>query len=65
MSFKCNENFPASQEKFLSFVMMPSGTNGGNIEAGSNVYTAQLTFKSSVSFIQLVFNYHISYKAGY
>ncbi|XP_078310950.1 uncharacterized protein LOC111136197 isoform X3 [Crassostrea virginica] len=41
-------NISASQEKFLSFVMMPSGTNGGNIEAGSNVYTAQLTFKSSV-----------------
>lgn len=42
--------FPlASEERFLSFVAVPSGTNGGNLEAGHNVYTSQLYFASTVS----------------
>lgn len=42
--------FPlASEEMFLSFVTVPSGTNGGNLEAGHNVYTSQLYFASTVS----------------
>ncbi|XP_052705818.1 limbin-like isoform X1 [Crassostrea angulata] len=38
----------ASEEMFLSFVTVPSGTNGGNLEAGHNVYTSQLYFASTV-----------------
>lgn len=42
--------FPlASEERFLSFVAVPSGTNGGNLEAGHNVYTSQLYIASTVS----------------
>lgn len=42
--------FPlASEERFLSFVAVPSGANGGNLEAGHNVYTSQLYFASTVS----------------
>lgn len=42
--------FPlASEERFLSFVTVPSGTNGGNLAAGHNVYTSQLYFASTVS----------------
>lgn len=57
--------FPlASEERFLSFVAVPSGTNGGNLEAGHNVYTSQLYFASTVSSPHVIL-YHQTNKSMY
>lgn len=57
--------FPlASEERFLSFVVVPSGTNGGNLEAGHNVYTSQLYFASTVSSPHVIL-YHQTNKSMY
>ncbi|XP_061180109.1 trichohyalin-like [Saccostrea echinata] len=37
-------NLSAGEERYLSFIATPSGTNGGNLQAGDNIYKGQLYF---------------------
>ncbi|XP_056006535.1 trichohyalin-like isoform X2 [Ostrea edulis] len=47
--FKWNPgNILASEERYFRFVAYPSGTNGGDLFSGYNVYTSQLYFQSTV-----------------